>query len=70
MEHPERVESMIVQNGNAYPKGWRDFWKLIQAYWKDKTKENAEALRNSLLTIEAIRWQYTNGVRNAISDNA
>jgi pimeloyl-ACP methyl ester carboxylesterase len=64
VKHPERVESLIVQNGNAYDEGLRDFWKPIKAYWKDKTQENAEVLRNSLLTIEATKWQYTNGVRN------
>ena len=63
-KHPERVESLIVQNGNAYDEGLRDFWKPIKAYWKDKTTENAEALGNSLLTLEATRWQYTNGVRD------
>ena len=64
VKHPERVEALIVQNGNAYAEGLRDFWQPIKAYWKDKTKENTEALRNSLLTIEATRWQYTNGARN------
>jgi pimeloyl-ACP methyl ester carboxylesterase len=63
-KHPERVESLIVQNGNAYDEGLRDFWEPIKAYWRDKTEENAEALRNSLLTVEATKWQYTNGVRN------
>ena len=63
-KHPERVEALIVQNGNAYDEGLLDFWKPIRAYWKDKTKENADVLRNSLLTIEATKWQYTNGFRN------
>ncbi len=63
-KHPERVETLIVQNGNAYDEGLLDFWKPIKAYWKDKTEENAKVLRNSLLTIEATKWQYTNGVRN------
>lgn len=64
VKHPERVESLIVQNGNAYDEGLRDFWKPIRAYWEHKTKENGDVLRNSLLTIEATKWQYTNGVRN------
>jgi len=25
-KHPERVESLIVQNGNAYAEGLREFW--------------------------------------------
>ena len=62
---PERVESLIVQNGNAYEEGLLDFWKPIRAFWKEKTAENAKVLRDTLLTIEATKWQYTNGVRNA-----
>jgi pimeloyl-ACP methyl ester carboxylesterase len=64
VKHPERVESLIVQNGNAYEEGLREFWDPIKAYWKEKSKENADILRKSLLTIEATQWQYTNGVRN------
>jgi pimeloyl-ACP methyl ester carboxylesterase len=64
VKHPARIESLIVQNGNAYEEGLRDFWDPIKAYWKDKSEENADTLRNSLLTIEATKWQYTNGVRN------
>jgi pimeloyl-ACP methyl ester carboxylesterase len=65
VKHPERVQALIVQNGNAYEEGLREFWKPIKAYWKEKTTENADALKNSLLTIEATKWQYTNGVRNS-----
>ena len=64
VKHPERVESLIVQNGNAYEEGLREFWDPIKAYWKEKSNENADVLRDSLLTIEATKWQYTNGVRN------
>jgi pimeloyl-ACP methyl ester carboxylesterase len=64
VKHPERVESLIIQNGNAYEEGLREFWDPIKAYWKEKSKENADILRKSLLTIEATQWQYTNGVRN------
>ena len=63
-KHPERVESLIVQNGNAYDEGLRDFWEPIKAYWADKTPENGKALSDNLLTIDATKWQYTNGVRN------
>jgi pimeloyl-ACP methyl ester carboxylesterase len=64
VKHPERVESLIVQNGNAYEEGLQEFWDPIKAYWKEKSKENGDVLRNTLLTIEATKWQYTNGVRN------
>jgi pimeloyl-ACP methyl ester carboxylesterase len=45
-------------------EGLREFWDPIKAYWKEKSKENADILRKNLLTIEATKWQYTNGVRN------
>jgi len=63
-KHPEKVDSLIVQNGNAYDEGLLDFWNPIKAYWKDKTPENAKILLDSLLTIDATRWQYTHGVRD------
>ena len=63
MRHPERVETLIVQNGNAYDEGLREFWKPLKAYWKDKTAKNGDALRG-LLTIDATKWQYTHGVRD------
>jgi pimeloyl-ACP methyl ester carboxylesterase len=61
--HPERVQSLIIQNGNAYDEGLQEFWDPLKAYWKDRSKENGDALR-SLFTLEATRWQYTNGTRN------
>jgi pimeloyl-ACP methyl ester carboxylesterase len=64
VRHPERVETLIVQNGNAYDEGLQEFWEPIKAYWRDRTTENGDALRSSLLTIEATRWQYTHGVRD------
>ena len=34
---PERIETLIVQNGNAYIEGIdNNFWEPIRAYWKDR----------------------------------
>ena len=45
--HPERVETQIIQNGNAYAEGIdNDFWEPIQAYWKDRRAVN-QGLDNS-----------------------
>ncbi|MBR8836857.1 MAG: alpha/beta hydrolase [Stigonema ocellatum SAG 48.90 = DSM 106950] len=62
-KYPERVQSLIVQNGNAYEEGLREFWEPIKAYWQERSPENAEKLKY-LFTLEATKWQYTNGVRN------
>jgi pimeloyl-ACP methyl ester carboxylesterase len=62
-QHPERVQALIVQNGNAYAEGLaNDFWKPIKAYWAGKTPENAAPLRQAL-KVDAIKWQYTDGTR-------
>ncbi|MHC5746351.1 MAG: alpha/beta fold hydrolase [Nostoc sp.] len=62
-KYPERVQSLIVQNGNAYEEGLREFWEPIKAYWQERSPENAEKLKY-LVSLEATKWQYTNGVRN------
>ncbi|WP_390677966.1 alpha/beta fold hydrolase [Aquisphaera giovannonii] len=61
--HPERVTAIVVQNGNAYDEGLdNEFWKPIKAYWAEPdSREKREALRG-LLTYDATRWQYTDGV--------
>ena len=63
-KYPHKVLGLIVQNGNAYEEGLRDFWQPIKAYWQNKTSENAQVLADNILNIEATKWQYTNGVRN------
>ncbi len=63
VKHPERIQALIVQNGNAYEEGLREFWNPFRAYWQDRTAKNAEPLKQ-FLTLEATKWQYTHGVRN------
>jgi pimeloyl-ACP methyl ester carboxylesterase len=64
MRHPERVTAIVSQNGNAYEEGLGDAWGPIRKYWSQPTAENREVLRQSILTLEATRWQYTHGVAN------
>ena len=63
-KHPERIEGLIIQNGNAYEEGLRDFWNPIKAYWADKSEANGQALSDAILNIDATKWQYTHGTRN------
>ena len=63
-KYPNKVLGLIVQNGNAYEEGLGDFWQPIKAYWQNKTPDNAQVLADNFLTIEATKWQYTNGVRD------
>ncbi len=61
--HPERIQSLIVQNGNAYDEGIREFWDPIKVYWNDPSPTNRAALAH-LVTLDATKWQYTHGVRD------
>src|SRR5580698_9889651 len=60
LKHPDRITAIISQNGNAYVEGLSDGWKPVQAYWKDASAANREALR-SFLKPETTIWQYTHG---------
>lgn len=63
VKHPEKVEALIVQNGNAYDEGLGEFWEPLRAYWSEPNEKNKNALKK-FLTLEATRWQYTHGVKN------
>ena len=61
-KHPQRVQALVIQNGNAYEEGLREFWKPLKAYWRDRSEAHAAALR-PFLELDATKWQYTHGVR-------
>jgi pimeloyl-ACP methyl ester carboxylesterase len=61
LKHPERITAMIVQNGNAYEEGLREFWDPIKAYWKSAAEPERKALLK-LFTLELTKFQYTDGV--------
>ena len=63
VKNPKNIESLIIQNGNAYDEGLRDFWIPLKAYWKDKSDKNAQPLKG-FLTLETTKSQFTHGVRN------
>ena len=61
LKDPGRITGLIVQNGNAYDEGLKEFWDPIKAYWNENSSQTREAL-NKLLTIETTIFQYTDGV--------
>ncbi len=63
LKHPERVTTLISQNGNSYVEGLSEGWNPIQTYWKEPNAENRAALR-AFLKPEATKWQYTHGVKD------
>ncbi len=61
LKHPERVKALIIQNGNAYEEGLKEFWNPIKAYWADPSDTHRQAL-TGLLTLESTKFQYLDGV--------
>jgi pimeloyl-ACP methyl ester carboxylesterase len=61
LRRPDQVEALIVQNGNAYNEGLREFWDPIKRYWSDPRPEHRAAL-HFLVEEKSTRWQYENGV--------
>jgi pimeloyl-ACP methyl ester carboxylesterase len=61
LKHPDRIQAIISQNGNAYVEGLSDGWNPIRAYWKDPSQKNRDALR-SMLTPQTTEFQYVHGV--------
>ena len=63
--HPERVQSIITQNGNAYKEGIGPAgWGLVLEYWKEKTPELEKTIIEKVFSYEGMKWQYTHGTRN------
>lgn len=64
-KYPERIESLIIQNGNAYDEGLRDFWNPIKKYWNEYTVENGKPLEG-FHSPAGLKWQYTHGVEDSL----
>ncbi|HEU0248570.1 MAG TPA: alpha/beta hydrolase [Gaiellaceae bacterium] len=61
--HPERVQALIVQNGNAYTEGFTPMWEPLFAFAGNRNRETEAPVRG-LLTYEAVKWLWTHGMRN------
>lgn len=63
--HPERVEALIVQNGNAYEEGIaHEFFDGSRALWQDPENEEIRAGLIGFLGLEGTKFQYLAGTRN------
>jgi pimeloyl-ACP methyl ester carboxylesterase len=63
--HPERVQAIITQNGNAYKEGiGPEGWGPVLEYWKDKSPELEQTIINNVFSYAGMKWQYTHGTRD------
>lgn len=61
MNHPEKIEGIIVQNGNAYMEGIGPEWDETRDYWEHPTEEKKQRVA-AFLSKEGIQMQYTAGL--------
>lgn len=61
--HPERVAGFVVQNGNAYEEGLREFWDPIKDYWRTGADAERDVLR-PFLKLDTTIWQFQHGTRD------
>jgi pimeloyl-ACP methyl ester carboxylesterase len=66
-QHPERVVSLVLQNGNAYEAGLGPGMQALMPYWEDRLA-NEGAVRG-FLQLEATRSQYLDGVGDPTTVN-
>jgi pimeloyl-ACP methyl ester carboxylesterase len=61
---PQKVSFLVIQNANAYEEGLPDsFWGPARALWSEPSPENFRRIRDAAMSSEALKWNYTHGVR-------
>lgn len=66
LEHPERVQAIISQNGNAYVEGLGAFWDPVKTLWQTNSTAARDALR-PFMELDGTKSQYFNGTPDAAS---
>ncbi|MBV9675471.1 MAG: alpha/beta hydrolase [Acidobacteriaceae bacterium] len=61
--HPDAIEALIVQNGNAYLEGISQAFEPLQAFWAHRNSETEKPVR-ALLTAETTKFQYMHGAQD------
>ena len=62
---PERVKGLIIMNGNAYEEGFDPKNSApVRSYWASRSEEKEAVIARQLMSLEGVKWQYTQGTRN------
>jgi pimeloyl-ACP methyl ester carboxylesterase len=62
-KHPDAIEAIVVQNGNAYVEGIGSAFDPMKPFWASRNAETEKPVR-VLLTKDTTIFQYTHGVRD------
>jgi pimeloyl-ACP methyl ester carboxylesterase len=61
--HPDWIQALIVQNGNAYEEGLTPAWQAFRNLWSDRTADT-EGPAKDFLKRETTIFFYTGGIRD------
>jgi pimeloyl-ACP methyl ester carboxylesterase len=67
VSNPEKIEGIIVQNGNAYLEGIEGIWDEIRDYWDHPTEEKKKKVY-AFLSKEGTKDQYFAGLPEEMFD--
>ncbi len=62
-KHPEAIEGIVVQNGNAYAEGIGPAFDPMKPFWKSRNTATEAPVR-ALLSKDTTIFQYTTGVKD------
>ena len=61
--HPEAIQGIVVQNGNAYTEGIGAAFEPMKPFWANRNADTEKPVRE-LLKKETTVFQYTHGVND------
>jgi pimeloyl-ACP methyl ester carboxylesterase len=62
-KHPDAIEGIVVQNGNAYVEGIGAAFDPMKPFWVNRNADTEKPVRE-LLTRETTIFQYTHGMKD------
>ena len=68
LRNPGKINSIIVQSGNAYEEGLGPQWDETRDYWENPTKEKKKKV-SAFLSKEGTREQYFAGLPKKLHEN-
>jgi len=67
-KHPDAIEAIVVQNGNAYVEGIGPAFDPMKPFWKNRSAETERPVR-ALVTLDTTVFQYSHGVKDPTAIN-
>ena len=61
--NPDWIQTLLIQNGNAYKEGLGPGFEVTKNLWDDRNSKTEQAVKD-FMALETTRWQYENGTSN------